>query len=204
MVHVIFSFWKRIYKGCSLSEMMKGRIFIVSGVSAAGKTALVDVVLKRRPNTIRAISYTTRKPRLEEVDGRDYFFVEKRVFLRMVESGDFLEWSEVYGNLYGTGLDSFKSIEEGKGVVKIMDVRGALKIKRAGIKAVFIFLKVKKATIRKRLRKRQESDIEERTKAVDEELKAEGGFDHVLVTEGDEGMIEKNAEKLIRVMDDLH
>ena len=119
---------------------MKGRIFIVSGVSAAGKTALVDVVLKRRPNTIRAISYTTRKPRLEEVDGRDYFFVEKKVFLRMVESGDFLEWSEVYGNLYGTGLDYFKSIEEGKGVVKIMDVRGALKIKRAGIKAVFIFL----------------------------------------------------------------
>ena len=90
---------------------MRGRIILISGVSGAGKITLVNLLLKEKKNLVRAISFTTRKPRVNEVDGKDYFFIEKKHFLKKVENGELLEFSEVYGDLYGTGLDSFKEIE---------------------------------------------------------------------------------------------
>src|SRR3989338_10681267 len=141
---------------------MGGRIILISGVNGAGKTTLVNLLLKEKKNLVRAISFTTRKPRVNEVDGKDYFFIEKKHFLKKVENGELLEYSEVYGDLYGTGLDSFKQIEEGIDVVKMIDVQGALKLKNAGVKAVYIFLKVSKKTVEKRLKERNEENSENR------------------------------------------
>ncbi len=180
--------------------MQKGKIFIVSGVSGSGKSVLVEYILKHRLNIVRAISFTTRSPRDEEVDGYDYFFIDKKHFLKKVEEGEFLEFSEVYGHLYGTGLESFKPIDEGKDVIKIIDVQGALKLKKAGIKAVYIFLKVNKATLQKRLLERKEVDVDLRLKESVSELRERKNFDYVIATSGTKKAIPKNAEKLISVM----
>lgn len=180
--------------------MQKGRIFIISGVSGAGKTVLVDFILKERKGIVRAISYTTRSPRQNEVDGKDYYFIDKKHFLKKVEEGDLLEFSEVYGQLYGTGIESFKPIEEGIDVVKIMDVQGAMKLKKAHIKAVYVFLKVSKGVMKKRLKERSEKEVEIRLKERENELKYMKDFDVVIDTSGNEENIPENAKKVMAVM----
>jgi len=81
---------------------MPGNLFVVVAPSGAGKTSLVAELLKREPNIHLSISYTTRAPREGEKDGREYHFVDKPAFEKMIEAGDFLEHANVYGNYYGT------------------------------------------------------------------------------------------------------
>lgn len=179
---------------------MKGKIYIISGLSGSGKTVLVEYILKHRENTVRAISYTTRPQRPDEKDGVDYHFITRKHFLKKVEEGEFLEFSDVYGNLYGTGISSFKPTEEGLDVIHTIDVQGAWKLKQTGITATYIFLKVTKNTMRKRLQERGEESLQRRMDEVPEELKAAKWFDHVVSTGGSEKMIGKNAEKIMKFM----
>ena len=181
--------------------MERGRIFIISGLSGAGKSAVVKYILSHRKDTVKAVSYTTREERSDEVDGKDYFFIDKNHFLKKIEDGFFLEFGEVYGHLYGTGLDSFKPVEEGKDVIKGIDVQGALKLKKMGIKAFFIFLKAPKAVIRRRLQKRGEAEIKIRMHEESHELKESKNFDVVIDTSGTEKGIPKNAEKVMKAME---
>ena len=81
-----------------------GCLFIISAPSGAGKTSLVKALLKSGLNLSLSISHTTRPPRSEEVNGRDYHFVSEDTFRKMLVNGEFLESAEVYGNLYGTCL----------------------------------------------------------------------------------------------------
>src|SRR3989344_1057562 len=163
----------------------KGKIFFIVGPTAAGKTVIINEVLKNRPNTVRAISCTTREKRPDETHNKDYFFMSKEEFRRLLEEEKFIEYSEVYGHLYGTTEDSFKPIEEGKDVVKIIDYQGAKKFKDHGINAVYVFFAPKDIEVLKtRLENRGDKDINARLEAYEEELKFKDQCHHYLDTSG--------------------
>jgi len=109
----------------------KGLIIIISGPSGVGKTTLFKKLQKVAPELKYSISYTTRKPRKNEVHSKDYFFVTEDEFKQMIKSKKFLEWAIVHNNYYGT-LKKFvdDTISQGKDVILAIDVQGARKIKK--------------------------------------------------------------------------
>jgi len=118
-----------------------GNLFCVAAPSGTGKSSLVKALLELDSRLAVSVSHTTRKPRGQEVDGREYWFVDEAAFRGMAAQGDFFEWAEVHGNLYGT---SRKAIEErlarGEDVVLEIDWQGALQIKKIFPHAVLIFI----------------------------------------------------------------
>jgi guanylate kinase len=119
----------------------EGIIFILSAPSGAGKTTLYHELRKRYPEIKLSVSCTTRGRRPGEVDGRDYRFISGRQFAAMKGRGEFAEWAEVHGNLYGTPrrpLD--RGLRTGRDILLDIDVQGAREIKRRYPRAVSIFL----------------------------------------------------------------
>ncbi|MCA9773845.1 MAG: guanylate kinase [Myxococcales bacterium] len=119
----------------------RGRLFVVSAPSGAGKTSLIDEVLKRMPRLALSISHTTRKRRAHEVDGREYFFIDEPEFRRLIDAGAFLEYAKVHDNWYGTQGDTVERMRmAGRDVVLEIDCQGARQVKNAFPRAVFIFI----------------------------------------------------------------
>ncbi|MGH7770715.1 MAG: guanylate kinase [Candidatus Binatia bacterium] len=119
----------------------EGVIFILSAPSGAGKTTLVNRLMKIFPGITLSVSYTTRPPRPGEVPGRDYHFVAKKRFAEMRAKGNFAEWANVHGSLYGTPRGPLeRNVRRGRDVLLDIDVQGASKIKRQYHRAVSIFL----------------------------------------------------------------
>ena len=119
----------------------RGRIFVISAPSGAGKTTLVGMLKERFPLLAESVSCTTRKPRGHEVDGIDYFFLSTEEFFKKREAGLFAEWAEVHGNFYGTPLDFLqKQLESGKDIVCDIDYQGAINIKKAFPKEAVLIL----------------------------------------------------------------
>jgi guanylate kinase len=118
-----------------------GNLFCVAAPSGAGKSSLVKALLELDSRLAVSVSHTTRSPRGQELDGREYRFIGKEEFRAMIERSEFFEWAEVHGNLYGT---SRKAIEErlagGEDVVLEIDWQGALQIKKLFAHAVLIFV----------------------------------------------------------------
>jgi guanylate kinase len=115
-------------------------LIVVSGPAGVGKTTLVAEVL-RRTGAQASVSATTRAPRHGEVNGRDYHFVDRPTFERMIRDGELLEWAEVFGNLYGTPEEPVRqALDEGKSIVLAIDVQGGLQVaaKRPGATFVLI------------------------------------------------------------------
>jgi len=120
---------------------MKGSLFIVSAPSGAGKTTLCRMLLRETPNLVFSVSYTTRAPRRGEQDMKDYCFIGKDEFTAMAKRGEFLEWAEVHGNLYGTSRTrTSELLDSGRDVLLDIDVQGAAQIRDKNIDAVFIFI----------------------------------------------------------------
>ena len=119
----------------------RGRIFVISAPSGAGKTTLVGMLKERFPLLAESVSCTTRKPRGHEVDGIDYFFLSTEEFFKKREAGLFAEWAEVHGNFYGTPLDFLqKQLDAGKDIVCDIDYQGAINIKKAFPKEAVLIL----------------------------------------------------------------
>lgn len=119
----------------------EGILYIISAPSGAGKTTLCKEVIDIFPGLRHSVSYTTRQARPGEVSGRDYFFVPKGEFERMVAAGEFAEWAEVHGNLYGTALKTLDGYRtEGVDVVLDIDCQGARQLKERYTGGVFIFI----------------------------------------------------------------
>ena len=118
-----------------------GNLFCVAAPSGAGKSSLVKALLELDSHLVVSVSHTTRAPRGQEVHGREYWFIEDAEFRAMVARGEFFEWAQVHGHLYGT---SRKAIEErlmrGEDVVLEIDWQGALQIKQIFSHAVLIFI----------------------------------------------------------------
>ena len=114
------------------SKMIKGKLIVFSAPSGSGKTTLVHYLLKQRKDLAFSISATSRKPRENEIDGKDYFFLSKEDFISKIKNGKFLEYEEVYdGTFYGTLIDEVeKNSENGKHVVFDIDVIGGINIKK--------------------------------------------------------------------------
>ncbi|ADU97365.1 guanylate kinase [Thermovibrio ammonificans] len=170
------------------SNKLKGLLIVVSAPSGTGKTTLCHMLLKEIPTLEFSVSYTTRPPREGEVDGRDYHFVTKEQFERMIEEGDFLEWANVYGNLYGTSKSQvLKALEEGRDILLDIDTQGALQVKKNFPEAVLIFiLPPSLEELERRLRKRgtdPEEVIERRLKTAREELKKALCYDYLVVND---------------------
>src|ERR1041385_5851548 len=119
----------------------RGMLVVVSSPSGGGKGTLIDRVLQTVPGVSYSISFTTRPPRPGEQNGREYFFVSESVFREMIARGEFLEWADVYGHLYGT---SHKQVEQyrnaGRDIILEIDVQGAESIRRLVPDAVTIFI----------------------------------------------------------------
>jgi guanylate kinase len=120
---------------------MAGILFIISAPSGSGKSTLVSEVRRLVADLDFSISYTTREPRGSEEDGREYHFTSRENFERMIANGEFLEWAEVFGNLYGTAFSALDLAKEhGKDLLLDIDVQGALQVMEKAPQAVSIFI----------------------------------------------------------------
>lgn len=127
--------------GTEGARQEKGLLFIVSAPSGAGKTTLCREVVKQLPGLRHSVSYTTRKPRPGEVDSRDYFFLDEGGFRKKIERGEFLEWAEVHGHLYGTCWDQVMARgEQGMDLILDIDAQGAMQLKKKEIEGVYIYI----------------------------------------------------------------
>lgn len=118
-----------------------GSLFVVAAPSGAGKSSLVKALLEMDSRLGVSVSHTTRPPRGQEQEGREYHFVSEPVFRAMVAAGEFIEWAEVHGNLYGTSHAAIDNrISQGHDVVLEIDWQGALQIKQLFPDAVLVFI----------------------------------------------------------------
>ena len=119
----------------------RGLLIVVSAPSGTGKTTVVERLVEVCPRLVRSRSYTSRAPRPGEVDGVDYNFVDRSAFEEMAVRDGFLEWANVFGNLYGTGrLETENLLGAGLDVVLVIDVQGARQVRARVRDAVGIFL----------------------------------------------------------------
>ena len=164
-------------------------LLIVSSPSGAGKTTLTRDLLERFSDLGFSVSHTTRKPRGNELEGRDYHFTDPETFRRMVAESAFAEWAEVHGNLYGTSLAEIERCRaQGKrGILFDIDYQGARQIRARRPDAVSIFvLPPSMEALRQRLRTRASDDeaaIERRFRNAEREIEHYGMFDYVIVND---------------------
>jgi guanylate kinase len=118
-----------------------GNLFVVAAPSGAGKSSLVKALLQLDAQLAVSVSHTTRAPRGQEVDGREYHFVSEAAFREMIARDAFFEWAEVHGHLYGTAREAIaERLADGADVVLEIDWQGALQIKRLFTEASLIFI----------------------------------------------------------------
>ena len=168
--------------------MSNGFLLVISGPSGSGKGTVCKKLLEENKNLIFSISSTTRKPRVGEVDGVNYFFIDKNKFNKMVDNGEFLEYANVHNNYYGTPKKFvLDEIEKGNIVILEIDVQGALQIKKSYPEGVFVFLlPPSMEELKNRIVKRgteSEKDINIRFKNAFEELKFLDEYDYFVVND---------------------
>jgi guanylate kinase len=178
-----------------------GRIFVVSGPSGSGKSTLIREARKTVPGLGYSISHTSRAPRGQEKNGVEYYFVSKENFKEMAEKGEFVEWAEVYTDLYGTSVSSLKSqITVGLDVIMDIDAQGARNIKDHFKEAVLIYvLPPSLEILEKRLRQRGTDDeqaIRTRLKKAVKEIKNCVSYDYLLFND----QLDQAAEELKSIL----
>lgn len=169
----------------------RGNLIVISAPSGSGKSTLVRGLFDRlleTPGLVFSVSHTTREPRAGEKDGTDYFFVSKAEFRAMAEAGGFLEYAEVYGNLYGTSREAVEAqLQAGQDVLLDIDVQGAMRVKQSLPSAILIFvLPPSFRVLRERLLKRgldERDTIERRLRIARQEVVCYSKYDYVIVNE---------------------
>jgi len=178
---------------------MTGNLFIVSAPSGAGKTSLVQALLKINPQLHLSVSYTTRNPRSGEIDGKDYHFVSREDFLAKAKRGEFLESAEVYGNFYGSSqIWISNEIAEGRDILLEIDWQGAAQVRRLFPDCISIFiLPPSLNALEQRLKGRGKDDgevIAKRLAAVSADVAHVAEFDYVIINDNlDDALQELNA-----------
>jgi len=165
---------------------MAGNVFIVTAPSGAGKTTLVLALLAADPQIQLSVSYTTRSPRDGEENGKDYHFIDRRIFEAMIRRGEFLECAEVHGNYYGTSHQWIKGVlNQDKDILLEIDWQGAQQIRKIFPDSVGIFiLPPSKQILEQRLNKRGKDSPESivrRLANAREEISHVDEFDYVII-----------------------
>jgi guanylate kinase len=163
-------------------------IVVISAPSGSGKTTIYREILKRNPQLRFSVSYTTRRRRESETDGRDYFFVDRGTFERMAREGRFVEWASVHGELYGTERKQLDDcLADGKTLLLDVDVQGAMNVMREFPEAITIFIEPPNLEeLERRLRRRgTESDesIRRRLEGAKRELAYRNNFQYIVVND---------------------
>jgi guanylate kinase len=178
---------------------MSGIVFIISAPSGSGKSSLTNELRRVVPGLEFSISYTTRDPRGSEQSGREYFFIKRDEFDRMVAADEFLEHAEVFGKCYGTGKTFVKqALSRGSDLVLDIDVQGAAQLKAKLPEAVSIFiLPPSRKELEARLRRRNladhvdESVIQRRLQEASKEIANYKHYDYILVNNHFETAVEE-------------
>lgn len=182
--------------------MSRGFLIVFSGPSGVGKGSLMSKIIGRRKNLKLSTSYTTREPREGEVDGEDYYFLEKNKFLELAKNGEMLEYAEYCGNYYGTPKSLVeKELEQGNNVILEIEVQGGKQILDNFPEAVGVF--VIPPSVRELYRRliNRASDTEEViTKRVEEskrEIEFAKYYDYVVINE----CVEECASNVLKIID---
>jgi guanylate kinase len=178
------------------SDARRGRLFVVSAPSGAGKTTVVERLIRRMPDVRRSRSYTSRRARPGEADGVDYNFVSRDRFEAMIAGGQFLEWAEYAGNLYGTAaVDTERELESGVDLVLVIEVQGARQVRRHRRASVLVFLLPPSSEILEaRIRTRgedSEEQIRQRLLVAREELRAVSEYDYVVINDDIDACVDR-------------
>lgn len=163
-----------------------GNLFVVAAPSGAGKSSLVKALLELDSHLAVSVSHTTRAPRGQEQQGREYVFTDEATFRDMIDRGDFFEWALVHGNLYGTSRTAIEDrLNRGEDVVLEIDWQGALQIKQLFVHAVLLFiLPPSWNELQQRLQRRGEDRpevIEQRMANARTEVAQARHFDFVII-----------------------
>jgi guanylate kinase len=172
----------------SSEQQPRGLLFVVSAPSGTGKTTVVERLVQIFPDLGLSRSYTSRAMRAGEKDGVDYNFITRERFEAMVAADDFLEWADVFGNLYGTGkADSERELARGRDLVLVIDVQGARQVRSHGANAIGIFvLPPSFEALERRLRGRSkdsEEAIRKRLATARREIRAVAEYEYVIVND---------------------
>ena len=166
-----------------------GTLFIISAPSGTGKTTLAKRLVKLVPDLVISRSYTSRAARSEERDGVDYNFVNRQHFEEMIKCNLFLEWAEIFGELYGTALiDAERELVKGRSALLVINVDGARQLMDRGYEVVKIFvLPPSFLELEMRLKHRnpdmQDVDVNQRLDTAKREIKACNEYDHIVVND---------------------
>jgi guanylate kinase len=168
--------------------MERGRLYVVSAPSGAGKTSLVRALMEREPRIRFSVSYTTRKPRPNEIQGRDYHFVTPERFADMVARDEFLEHAQVFDNCYGTGVRAVEeALANGEQLLLEIDWQGARQVRARLPEARSIFiLPPTRQALEQRLKSRStDSDevIQRRLRDAAQDLTHWAEFDYVVIND---------------------
>jgi guanylate kinase len=179
----------------------RGALFVVSAPSGAGKTTLCREARLRLPDVAYSVSYTTRAPRPGEMEGTDFCFVSAAEFTALRERGEFAEWAEVHGNLYGTRARVLEeTLADGRDLLLDIDTQGAAQLRRRYPQAVLIFIVAPSlAELEQRLRERRsdaDAEIRRRLRRAREEIALWRRYDYLVVNRE----LKEAADQLIAII----
>ena len=166
----------------------RGVLAVISGFSGAGKDTLAGKLIREYGDYALSVSATTRAERPGEQDGKDYFFVSKERFLKMIADGELLEYAEYVGNYYGTPKAYVEQkLADGENVLLVIEINGALNVKKLYSEAVLIYIVPPSAAVLyERLRSRgteDEETIRKRLRKALEESERVSGYDYILIND---------------------
>ncbi|OFW39944.1 MAG: guanylate kinase [Acidobacteria bacterium RIFCSPLOWO2_12_FULL_67_14b] len=171
-----------------MTQTPRGLLFVISAASGTGKTTLAERLVQILPNLRMSRSYTSRPARAGEREGVDYNFVSRDTFEAMMARGEFMEWADVFGNLYGTSRqDTERLLASGQDVVLTIDVQGVFQVKALGIDHTGIFiLPPSFDVLERRLRGRSadsEASIQQRLRTACREVFHYAEYDYVVIND---------------------
>ena len=180
---------------------MSGQLYVITGPSGVGKSTIIRRLRKQVPGVGYSVSHTSRKPRKKEADGVNYHFVDRATFEKMIGEKAFVEWAEVYDDLYGTSFSSLRSqTDQGLDVVMDLDRQGAKNIKKSFADSILIYiLPPSLEELEKRLRGRasdDEAEIRARLEKARKEIENCAAYDHIIFNEN----LDKTLEEVTSII----